>query len=34
MAMTDIKRNNSNWDGQSEYSDGNIIAIGDANSSF
>ncbi len=35
MAMTDIKRNNSNWDATSDYSDGNIIQIGgDANSSF
>lgn len=35
MTMTDIKRNNqSNWDGQSEYSEGGIIVLGDANSSF
>jgi hypothetical protein len=37
MGMTDIKRqggNGSNWDGASEYSEGNIIVIGDANSSF
>lgn len=33
--MTDIKRgNSSNWDANSDYTDGNIIVIGDANSSF
>ncbi len=32
--MTDIKRNQSNWDATSDYTDGNIIVIGDADSSF
>jgi hypothetical protein len=35
MAMTDVKRGGSNYDdNQSEYTDGGIIVIGDANSSF
>jgi hypothetical protein len=32
---TDIRRNQSNnWDGASEYSDGNIINMNDGDSSF
>jgi len=35
MSVTDIKRNQSDWDdGSSQYTEGNIIVIGDANSSF
>lgn len=35
MSVTDIKRNQSEWDdASSQYTEGNIIVIGDANSSF
>lgn len=36
MSMTDIKRNQSNYDfdNSSVYSSGNIIAMSDGNSSF